>query len=128
MTTPNAAATPPREAEGGERRGRGAAGARVGVSALCLAAAALVPFDDLLRGALTGLASLVAIVLARPMTNRIWSPLADATGVLLAAAAVTAVVRFVVPAIDAASPVVRIGAYLVFLALYVGYFVVYGRV
>lgn len=54
-TTPSAAAAEtPREAESVDGRGR-AASVRVAVSAFYLAAAALVPFDDLLQGAPAGL-------------------------------------------------------------------------
>ena len=121
-----AEAATPREAETAEGRGR-AGWVGVLFSALCFAAAALVPFDDLFRGALTGFVSLALIVVARPLTKRIWPPLANATGVLLIATAVTAVMRFVVPAIDATSPVVHIGAYLIFVVLFVGLFAVYSK-
>jgi hypothetical protein len=128
MTTPSATAAPPREGEGGKSRGwRGAASARVGVSALCFAAAALVPFEDLLRGALTGLVSLVAVVLVRPLTRRIWPPLAAPIGVLLVAAAATGAFKLVVPAVHANSPVVRISAYVIFLALDVALYTLYAR-
>jgi hypothetical protein len=102
--------------------------ARLVAAYACFAAAMLLPFDHPVKSLVIGFSCLAGLIVLDVVAEAIWESLdVPFSWLVLGAAVATALGRFVVPTLHSDSLAVRIGAYVLFLALYVGLFVLFAK-